>query len=112
LPRLLATSKIVFSASLQETLGISAYEGALLNSIPMVPDRLSYSEMYQDIFKYPSGWTTSWNSYQSHKQKLAHHIIVNMTNYENRIPYLQKQTNDLTNNFFNATVMLNNILTT
>ena len=41
---LLGEAKIVFSANLQETLGISWYEGALVNTIPMVPDRLSYSE--------------------------------------------------------------------
>ena len=31
--------------NLQETLGISWYEGVLVDVIPMVPDRLSYSEM-------------------------------------------------------------------
>ena len=42
---LLAKSKMVFSANLQETLGISWYEGASLGAVPFVPDRLSYSEM-------------------------------------------------------------------
>ena len=42
---LLGEAKMVFSANLQETLGISWYEGALVDAIPMVPDRLSYSEM-------------------------------------------------------------------
>ena len=42
---LLGEAKIVFSANLQETLGISWYEGALVDTIPMMPDRLSYSEM-------------------------------------------------------------------
>ena len=50
---ILGEAKIVFSANLQETLGISAYEGALVGAIPMVPDRLSYTEMYDDDFKYP-----------------------------------------------------------
>jgi len=51
---LLGEAKLVFSANLQETLGISWYEGALVDAIPMVPDRLSYSEMALDEFKYPS----------------------------------------------------------
>ena len=51
---LLGEAKVVFSANLQETLGISWYEGALVNAIPMMPDRLSYSEMAIDDFKYPS----------------------------------------------------------
>jgi glycosyltransferase involved in cell wall biosynthesis len=56
---LLGEAKLVFSANLQETLGISWYEGALVDAIPMVPDRLSYSEMAYDTFKYPSEWTES-----------------------------------------------------
>ena len=42
----------MFSANLQETLGISWYEGVLVDTIPMVPDRLSYSEMAIHEFKY------------------------------------------------------------
>ena len=54
---LLGEAKIVFSANLQETLGISWYEGALVGALPMMPDRLSYSEMAVSEFKYPSNWT-------------------------------------------------------
>ena len=68
--KLLESAKIVFSANLQETLGISCYEGALAGALPMVPDRLSYSEMYTNEFKYPSEWTRSWSSYKKHKQLL------------------------------------------
>ena len=35
---LLGEAKLVFSANLQETLGISWYEGALVGALPMVPD--------------------------------------------------------------------------
>lgn len=51
---LLSKAKIVFSANLQETLGISCYEGALAGALPLVPDRLSYTEMYTEPFKYDS----------------------------------------------------------
>jgi len=51
---LLATSRMVFSANLQETLGISWYEGALVDAIPCVPDRLSYREMATPEVLYPS----------------------------------------------------------
>lgn len=50
--RLLEKTKIVFSANLQETLGISMYEGMLAGAIPIVPNRLSYKEMYKSEFKY------------------------------------------------------------
>ena len=99
---LLAESKIVFSANLQETLGISCYEGALVDAIPMVPDRLSYTEMYYEGFKYPSHWSDSWDNYMKHRHELCHHIIVTMTHYEKRIPQVRKQAQDLTDNFFSA----------
>jgi hypothetical protein len=106
---LLGEAKLVFSANLQETLGISCYEGALVDAIPMVPDRLSYSEMYYEGFKYPSDWTKDWNSYLQHRQELCHHIIVTMTHYEKRLPQLQKQTSDLSKYFFSAKTLLENI---
>jgi hypothetical protein len=70
----LSRSKIVFSANTQETLGISCFEGALVGATPMVPDRLSYTEMYDDKFKYPSEWTENWDSYLANKDKLIAHI--------------------------------------
>ena len=70
----LAESKIVFSANLQETLGISVYEGAIVGTYPLVPDRLSYSEMWDTFFKYPSEWTSDWDSYQRNKSKLIQKI--------------------------------------
>jgi hypothetical protein len=106
---LLAQSKIVFSCSLQETLGIGCYEGALVNALPMVPDRLSYSEMYHEGFKYPSEWTINWESYQAYRQHLCHHIITTMAHYDKRLPQLEKQTEDLTNYFFSATKLLENL---
>lgn len=106
---LLGEAKIVFSANLQETLGISCYEGALVDAIPMVPDRLSYTEMYYEGFKYPSHWTESFDSYMKYRAELVHHIIVTMTHYEKRLPQLQKQTDDLTARFFSCTALINNL---
>jgi hypothetical protein len=106
---LLGESKIVFSANLQETLGISCYEGAIVDAIPMVPDRLSYTEMYYEGFKYPSKWTKDWDSYLQHRQEICHHIIVTMTHYEKRLPQLRKQTHDLTEQFFSANKLLENL---
>ena len=106
---LLGESKLVFSANLQETLGISWYEGALVDAIPMVPDRLSYSEMAYDTFKYPSEWTESFEAYTAHRQEICHKIIQYMDNYDKFLPQLKKQTHDLTDNFFSAGTLLDNI---
>lgn len=76
---LLGKAKLVFSANLQETLGISVYEGLAVGAIPMVPDRLSYSEMWSDTFKYPSEWTMNLDAAKQ--------------NIENIKSYIRKQMN-------------------
>jgi glycosyltransferase involved in cell wall biosynthesis len=106
---LLGEAKLVFSANLQETLGISCYEGAVVDAIPMVPDRLSYSEMYYDTFKYPSEWTESFESYEVYRQNLCGKIIEHMNNYSTRIPIIHKQSRDLYERFFSAGQLLDNI---
>lgn len=67
--RLLEESKFVFSANLQETLGISMMEGVYCNSWPLAPNRLTYTEMYNPNFLYPSEYTESWDSYIEHKEE-------------------------------------------
>ena len=103
---LLGESKLVFSANLQETLGISWYEGAIVDAIPMVPDRLSYREMALNEFKYPSIWTESFRSYNTHREKVVHQIVQYMENYEKYLPRLNKQVDDLTANFFSCDNLL------
>jgi len=100
--KLLSEAKIVFSANLQETLGISCYEGALLGAIPMVPNRLSYCEMYMYHFKYPSVWTESYADYESHSFELCNQIIDYIENYNKYAPIIKKQADYLTTQFFNA----------
>ena len=106
---LLGEAKIVFSANLQETLGISCYEGAILDCIPLVPDRLSYREMYQDNFKYPSDWTKNFKSYELHRADLCKTIFEDIETYDIRRPYIAKQAKNLTERFFSATNLLNNL---
>jgi hypothetical protein len=106
---LLGQSKIVFSANLQETLGISCYEGTLVDAIPMVPDRLSYSEMYHEGFKYPSEWTESFEKYEAYRDHLRHHIVTTMTHYDKRVEQVQTQAENLTEHFFSAGALLEHI---
>ena len=106
---LLGEAKLVFSANLQETLGISWYEGAVVDAIPMVPDRLSYSEMAFDTFKYPSEWTESFESYEVFRPNLCEKIIQYMDNYTHMIPSIHKQAEALHEQFFSATRLINNI---
>jgi len=48
----LRKSMISVSCALQETWGIAMLESVCAGCVPLVPDRLSYSEMYPDHFKY------------------------------------------------------------
>jgi hypothetical protein len=107
--KLLGRAKIVFSANLQETLGISCYEGALVDAIPMVPDRLSYTEMYYDTFKYPSGWTENYEAYEDARSALCYKIIQFMNNHDQFKYQVRRQARDLTENFFSANKLLENI---
>ena len=106
---LLGQAKMVFSANLQETLGISCYEGAVVDAIPLVPNRLSYTEMYDDAFKYPSAWTESWEQYIEHRDELVALITNHMENYNQNLPKIKEQADSLYDDFFSATNLLENI---
>jgi glycosyltransferase involved in cell wall biosynthesis len=106
---LLSKSKMVFSANLQETLGISWYEGALVNCIPMVPNRLSYKEMALDEFKYPTEWTESLESYHTYKKLIIEKITNYIEHYESYLPSLEKQKEILSKEYFSATNLYNSL---
>lgn len=110
--RLLGESKIVFSASLQETLGISSgLETLSAGAIPIVPDRLSYTEMFSDPFKYKSKWTENFKSYTRHKSYLKMMINDVINNFEDWEKHIPSQKEFLKSNFFNASEMINTIKT-
>ena len=102
---LLGQAKMVFSANLQETLGISCYEIMRTGGIPFVPNRLSYMEMYDDVFKYPSVWTESWDNYQNNQENLKNRIRYLMENQSsNEIQEALNTNRDkLEKHYFSAT---------
>lgn len=106
---LLGKSKLVFSANLQETLGISWYEGALVGAIPMMPNRLSYSEMAMKEFLYPNEWTESWESYTKHKDQIVAQIDHYIKNFDRYRDLVKQQAQELTDKFFSADVLLDNL---
>ena len=77
-----------------------------MDAIPMVPDRLSYSEMAMEEFKYPSIWTESFDAYNVHREKVVFQITQYMENYEKFLPSLNKQANNLTEHFFSCGSLL------
>ena len=106
---LLGRAKMVFSANLQETLGISWYEGLLVDCIPMMPDRLSYSEMADQPFKYPSIWTKNFAQYKKFKPQLVEKVIDYMENYNSyKIP-MNTQLYNLKRSFFSGEALYKEI---
>ncbi len=102
---LLGEAKLVFSANLQETLGISWYEGVLVDAIPMVPDRLSYSEMALKCFKYPSEWTESFTAYRAHRTEVVALVREFMENYDDFAVMMEKQRVKLNKEFFSGAAL-------
>jgi glycosyltransferase involved in cell wall biosynthesis len=109
--KLLAKSKIMWSANLQETLGISPFEGALLGVVPLLPDRLSYSEMYNEDYLYPSEWTESYDSYLKYKSWIIGKITTTMRNYDiMRVDVKEKLAPQLLKEYFTATELTKQLL--
>ena len=106
---LLGEAKMVFSANLQETLGISWYEGALVDAIPMMPDRLSYSEMALPEFMYPSAWTENYDAYLHNRDKVVAQIVNYMENYNDLQVSLEKQRTKLNKEFFSGAALYETI---
>lgn len=106
----LAESKVAFSANLQETLGISMYEAAVVGTLPLVPNRLSYSEMWDENGRYPSDWTTNFESYLKHKQLLVGKIRHVMEDYNNLHVLVKKNADTVGNKFFNGDALYKEII--
>lgn len=105
----LAESKIAFSANLQETLGISMYEAAVVGTMPAVPSRLSYTEMWsKDIF-YPREWTDSFIDYLKYKEQLIGYIKYMMSNADIS-NWARKDAVYVGDKFFNGQKLYNTIL--
>ncbi len=106
---LLAQAKIVWSANLQETLGISPYEGAVLGALPLVPSRLSYEEMYVPEFIYPSHWTESFQKYQEYRPLLINRIHEMMGQYQSLVNSKLPEQMKKFEKFFEASNIINTI---
>lgn len=105
----LSGSRIVFSCSLHENLGMSMIEGTLVDCIPIAPDRAAYSEIYLPEFLYPSDWTSSLDAYIMHKDSLTAFIKDRIDNYDTYAQLLPEQKQRIMN-FISADTMFNHML--
>ena len=75
----------------------------------MMPDRLSYTEMYSDDFKYPSEWTESWDSYVKNKSKVIQKLKNYMESYKNYHNLVNTESAQLSQKFFSGNKMYDTI---
>jgi hypothetical protein len=108
----LAESKLCFSANLQETLGISMYEGALVGTLPVVPSRLSYDEMWSEDVRYPEEWTESWEMYQANKDRLMDFIRQAMNHSDERLDTEARKAAIYAGEFFSGKALYDAIIDT
>lgn len=93
---LLQKSKFAVSFADQETLGISMYESACAGACPIVPNRLSYTEMYDPMFKRADTVDEAVKTILKYEQQDLSEPIAHLVN-------------KLHNNFFSATNLINNL---
>lgn len=78
--------KVVFSANKHENLGIGTFEAMSAGCIPLVPNKLSYAEMYGSIFKYTIDTTVDlYTEFEYYKPVLAKLVIDFVENYHNDV---------------------------
>ena len=105
----LAKSKIVFSCSLHENLGMSMIEGTIVGCLPIAPDRAAYSEIYLDEFLYPSVWTESYAQYEKHKDLMHEFIQKRIDNYDMYSELLPEQVERI-QKFIDPTLMFQHMV--
>jgi glycosyltransferase involved in cell wall biosynthesis len=93
---LLQKSKFAVSFADQETLGISMYESACAGACPIVPNRLSYTEMYDPTFKQADSIDEAVTAILKYEQQDMTESIAQLAL-------------KLHNNFFSATNLINNL---
>jgi len=106
---LIRRSKVSFSANLHENFGISMVEAVFNGTVPCVPDRLSYREMYNGAFVYPAEWTASWAAYAENKKNIIEWIKNLMENYDKYYQMLPDQKTKLLNEYMTARKMVSQL---
>lgn len=110
---LMGQAKIVFSANLQETLGITTCaEGPLLGAVPLAPDRLSYTEIFADHpeFLYPSKWTETQLAFDLLWQDaMVAKIRDIMSNFDSYKPRIESYCQTAYPKYFHADAIINQI---
>lgn len=104
----LKTCKVIFSANKHENLGIGTFEAMSAGCLPIVPDKLSYHEIYAAPFKYAVD-EDFYSNFALFKPALANMIIDFVENYDNYKIHLETQLDRIQSTFFSGDKMFKDI---
>ena len=104
----LKTCKVVFSANKHENLGIGTFEAMSAGCIPLVPDKLSYHEIYDSMFKYEVD-DELYTNFSKYRSTLAKKIIYFVENYDSLKDEVSQKTSSMQEKYFSGTSMFNDI---
>ena len=104
----LKTCKVIFSANRHENLGIGTFEAMSSGCLPIVPDKLSYHEIYDAPFKYDVG-DDFYENFAAYKPRLVAMIIDFVDNYDQYVPQLESQLDHIQTTYFSGNKMFNDI---
>lgn len=101
--KFLRKCKVIFSANKHENLGIGTFEAMCSGCLPVLPKKLSYAEMYSDLFLYSV--TEDLYNQGSDRQVLANMIINFIDNYDQYKEQWHADINHVHNTFFTGKSM-------
>lgn len=104
----LKTCKVIFSANKHENLGIGTFEAMSAGCLPVVPNKLSYKEIYSDMFKYEVG-DDFYTNFERYKPALVAKIIDFVTNYNSYSKTALALTTEIQDTYFSGTNMFTEI---
>lgn len=100
--------KVIFSANKHENLGIGTFEAMSAGCLPIVPNKLSYREIYDAPFKYEVD-EDFYSNFAIAKPALANRIIDFVENYDNYRIHLETQLDRIQTTFFSGDKMFKDI---
>lgn len=104
--------KVVFSANKHENLGIGTFEAMTAGCLPLVPNKLSYAEMYSSMFKYDIDPNADIYTYPGlYMDSLAKLVIAFVDQYETFNTQREMEIDFIQHVFFDGTDMMHHLRT-
>lgn len=102
--------KVVFSANKHENLGIGTFEAMTAGCLPLVPNKLSYAEMYSPVFLYDIDSNADIYTYPGlYLDSLAKMVINFVDNYDDYQLLREHDVGFIQRNFFDGTDMMEHL---